>query len=364
MALLWLRHGESRYALLAGVLSAMALWVKQSALVLLPALAVVPLLRLLPAKGLTMPTWGQIRREARLVLLALGAATLLAGPWYLRSYLLGGIGNVIPAPGAFDALSVDRSLNALIAFWTRRSEWGLVLAVFALLGITLALLALLWPQRIIPRAPAADTRRILLLFAAFVVPNHLAWWWQFTYQTRYLLVSLPMYVALAGFAVDWLWRQSEQRLPAIKRIPVWTVLPLAAALLYFGAENRLGAVYYLITDPLQSDSAKLTRLSSEAWPTAEYIRSNLPPGTSIYAMDGALAYWLYDYDFQQGYPSTLATLEDYDYFIVASWSDWVYTGLNNPDNEVVQALDDNTRFTEVYRSKPGGGTVIYRVTLP
>jgi hypothetical protein len=116
-----------------------------------------------------------------------------------------------------------------------------------------------------------------------------------------------------------------------------------------GTSSRMGAVYHLIIHPLQSDDAKLSRLSGESWSLAKHIRATIEPGASIYAMDGALAYWLHEYDFRQGYPMVLADLKDIDYVITADSGESVYDFYDAGNNEVLRALGDVEILPEFYR---------------
>ncbi|MBM4423117.1 MAG: hypothetical protein FJ030_06940 [Chloroflexi bacterium] len=351
MAYLWLARGEARYALLAGLLGGLALWVKHSSLVLIPALAVVPLLRLWPL------SFARARREMALGAMALSAMALAAAPWFARSYLLGA--EVFPAPSTYDALFVDHSLNALIAFWYRRGEWGVPFAATVLAGMLLWAAAFVWPRLAGLSDSEGDVRRAILLWAAFVIPYHLIWWWGFTYQARYLFISLPMYAAVAGFAVD----GAADRIPMLARTPAAATVIVAAALIGSAIRPRLGAVYYLLTDPLRSDDVKLTRLAKDSWLTAKYVREKIPPGEKLYVMDGSLAYWLYDYELTAGYPTRLNDLRGYDYYIVAPWGESVLSALGASADEINQSLDDPTLFVELYRSSDEGQT-IYAVNGP
>src|SRR6185436_10366992 len=107
---------------------------------------------------------------------------------------------VVPTPSTYDALFVNHSFEALIDFWARRAEWGLPFAIAALAGMLLWAATLIRPRLAGLDVPDADIRRTVALWAAFVIPYHLIWWWGFTYQARYLFTSLPMYAALGGFA--------------------------------------------------------------------------------------------------------------------------------------------------------------------
>ena len=338
-AFIWMQSGERRWALWAGAMAGLALWTKQSALVLLPALAVAPLLRTHSLRGL--------RLELSNGLIALSAALLLAGPWYLRNLLLTGPAGVLPAPGAYDAQFIDRSISALITFVSADAEWGPWLSASAMLGL------LLWATHFWEPAidntshHQIDRRRRAWLLAAFIIPYHLIWWRGFSYQTRYLLASAPLYAALAGHSVDWLL----MRFSALARAPRWAVLVAASVLVLSGAwaSGRLGAVYHLAVHPLQSDDGKLSRLSRDSWSLVKHIRATIEPGASIYAMDGALAYWLHAYDFRQGYPFALADLQDFDYFITAATGESVYRFYDARENEVLRALGDAETLPEIYR---------------
>jgi hypothetical protein len=321
---------------------------------LIPALAVVPLLRLrLPL------SWARARREIGPGLFSGGMLLSIAAPWYFRSYLLAGPGGVVPAPSTYDALFVNRSLSALIDFWARRADWGWPFALLTIFGGALWLISFGWPRVAGQAESGADARRIILLWAAFVVPYHLIWWWQFTYQSRYLLTSLPMYAALAGFAVDWL----ATRVTVLRRVPAWAAVAVSAALVIGGVSSRVGAVYYLVTDPLQSDDVKLTRRATDSWLLAKYVRENAAPGSKLYVMDGSLAYWLYDYELRVGYPTALDELRGYDYYVVAPWGESVLSALGQSAQEIDPALSNPVLFTELYRSSENG-QVMYSINFP
>lgn len=320
-ALRWLHSGARADALGAGICAGLGILTKHSALVLLPAVAVVPLLR------------NRSRTDFENAALALLAAFALAGPWYARNLLLAGWGGVLPAPGAYDAQALDTSVATLLTFWSDRAEWGAPFSVAAASGLLLAAAQLLHP-RLNPAVPNARQR--IWLFAAFIVPYQLLWWQGFSYQTRYLLASAPMFAAIGGYGVDWLL----QRLPALARLPQPAVLGLAAGLLALGAYGRLGAVYHLALHPLQSDADKLARLSPGLWPLAQRMRATLPAGSRLYTMEGALAYWLPEYPYQYGFPVALADLRGFDYLVVSPIGESVYAFGGTLNNEVLSALGD------------------------
>jgi Dolichyl-phosphate-mannose-protein mannosyltransferase len=339
MAHLWLKRGDTRYAVLGALFGALSIWVKHSSLSIVPALGVVPLLRL---------TWPlslrNLRREFGLGLLVLAVIGLIVGPWFFRSYLLTGAGGVFPAPSTFDATQVDHSWGALLAFWGRRDQWGWPLALGALAGLLLLIVAFFKPVRS-GFADESLTRKTILMWAAFVVPYHFIWWWGFSYQdSRYLFASWPMYVLLAGLAFEWLF----SRLPIVSRVPWWATAAVCTALVGYSFIPRMGAVYYLVSDPQQTDDTKLMRRAPDTWPMAKYIRENLPAGSTIYSMDGSLAYWLGDYTLDVGFPTRRDDLRGYDYYIVASWGSGVLSAIGANGDALMADLQDPALFTKLY----------------
>ena len=346
-AFLWMEGGNKRSAILTGAMIGLALWTKQSAMVLLPVIGIVPLLRGWPRHNFHAETINGA--------LALTATLLVAGPWYIRTLILAGSGDVLPMPGAYDAQFIDPSLRSLLTFVVDAREWGIIFGSTALVGITLWICNLL-EIKVHVRGPVLR-RWSALLFAAFVLPYHLIWWQGFSYQTRYLLASAPLYAVLAGYGSDWI----VQRLTILLRLSRWAIVLVASALVFLGSYKRIGAVYHLAMHPLQSDDAKLTRISPEAWSLVKHIRATIKPGSRLYVMDGTLAYWLDEYELLQGYPTYLDDLQGNDYFVTAPAGKSVYRFYGTTDNEVLRALGENSILPEVYRHNEE--ISIYKVIL-
>lgn len=335
LAFLWVDRGHFRAAILTGAMAGLALLTKQSALVLIFVLPVVPLLRGWPRRN--------FRAETIRGLAALATTLLIAGPWYLRNLVLAGSQGVLPAPGAYDAQFIDDSIQSLLTFIGDAGEWGLWFSAPALIGVAL------WIGVMFGMGPSKQklmlSRRSALLLAAFILPYHVIWWQGFSYQTRYLLASAPLYAILAGHGAEWIIK----RIPMVSQISRWPIIMLASTLVFLGSYKRIGAVYHLFLHPLQNDDAKLTRLSPDSWALVKHIRATIEPGSWLYVMDGTLAYWLHEYELRQGYPTYLADLDGYDYFVTAPASRSVYSFYGTTENEVVQSLGDQSFLPEVYR---------------
>jgi 4-amino-4-deoxy-L-arabinose transferase-like glycosyltransferase len=334
-AFLWMESGERRTSVLTGAMAGLALWTKQSALVLILIPAVVPMLRGWPRRNVKSETFN--------MLAALGTMTLFAGPWYLRNLIFAGPGQLLPTPGAYDAQFIDRSLQSLLTFAGDIGEWGPWFSCTAIIGI------LLWLVSLIRLRPHENKPvlggKLAILLAAFILPYHLIWWQGFSYQTRYLLASAPMYATLAGCGADWM----IQKLPIVSRMSRWAIIMLVSILVFLGSYKRMGAVYHLVIHPFQTDDAKLTRLVPEEWTLVKHIRETIEPGSHILVMDGTLAYWLHEYQLHQGYPTYLNDLQGYDYFVTSAAGGDVYRFYGTNKNEVMQNLGEQEILPEVYR---------------
>ena len=327
-AFIWMQTGGQRWALIAGIMAGLALWTKQSALVLLPALGIVPLLRI--------RTGSSAMTETRNSLTVFGSVLLIAGPWYLRSLIIAGPGAVIPAPGAYDAQYINNSVYQLATFISSTEEWGIWLGTSIVFGLTLCSIHFWKPEVDNVSHKSIERMSRSWLLAAFVIPYHIIWWQNFSYDTRYLLSSMPIYAAIAGHGIDW----ALNRIPYTFSRQTLITIVLAIALVLSGSVGRLGAVYNLMIHPLQTDDEKLERLSAESWALVKHIRSIIQPGSKIYAMDGALAYWLHDYEFKQGYPFVLNDLLGHEYLVTSPTADLVYEFYDITNNEVVRSLGD------------------------
>ena len=369
----WWRSGRRRDALLTGLLAGVALFTKQSALMALAGLIVVPLLRLLTVQA--------ERREALFGLAAMLLPPLaIAAPWYARNALLGGWGNIIPIAGQYHLLSASPDVRGLLPPLMWPGAFGLPLAVICsagwLVGIAWAVRQGWQALRSAFRLPLSlcegegkEARffPIDLILSFAVLPYWLAWWWRFSFDPRFLLLVLPPIAVwsarLLGAAVDWVTRHIRLPQRLWRLGGAW----LLAALLLWGARERLGGVYRAVAQPFASDEEKLLAVKGTMYRLVLYARQNLNPQRDrLYLMDERLAYYLSDFEVRVGYPLTLSDLEGYDYLFHSSSLYAVYGDgrLGWEDSEFYQHAFDPAVFEPVYEVEGVHVMRILRTSLP
>jgi hypothetical protein len=192
------------------------------------------------------------------------------------------------------------------------------------------------------------------------LPYWLAWWTRFSFDTRFLLLILPVMALWTARPLAWAsgWIGERVRLPRA----VWRVVGagLLAALMAWGARDRLGGVYRAVFYPFDSDVERLRHAKGSMVDVVLYIRANLDPETDrLMLMDGRMAYYLPEYDTTVMYPLRLADLEGYDYLVHSSS---IYSVYNNrlgwADSEFYRYVWDTRVFEPVYES---GGVHVMRI---
>lgn len=409
-ALRWWGTARPRDALLAGILSGIALLTKQSALLWLAGLAALPGLRLIarkralpPLPGATSGRWerGLAGEGLRAWAAFLLPPLLIAGPWYARNALLGA--DVLPIAGLYHLLAPGAGLLGLVppladprgfAGWLLTPVYavgwvvGLVSAAGQLLHVFRAGLPSpkaraasrisapstpFRPAGTFPLPggrPSAPPRRDAgtgdggcpeLLAALFVIPYWLAWWTTFSFDSRFLLLILPLMALWSVRPLLWLAGTVGGRARLPRR--AWQALggALLLGLLLWGARERLGGVYWAVTRPSAPPAERLARAKPELADLVGYAHAHLDPATDrLYLMDERLVYYLDGFDVAVGYPQTLAELEGYDYLFHSSGLYAVYGDgrLGWEDSEFYRHAFDPALFEPVYES---GGVHIMRV---
>ncbi len=339
----WLAGRQLRWAALAGVCAGLALWTKQAGFAMLPSLGLVF------AWGMAGDWFGGKRestaRAARDGLIALAAAFIVGGLWYLRNVYYDGWGSAIPDPGAFYTQQADRSLTMLIPFVGQFRAFGIFASPLYIIGLTWGLAKIkqaAWP----------------LIWG---LPYTLLWWWLYSYDPRFLLTVLPFYAALAGGMIGWV---VETRIQTISKMARWTVIGLIV--LGAGASavgSQLGGLRQWVVAPTATYAERLTRAKGDMYPTVEFIRDRLPPAARIVSIDGRYRYYLIDRSIDVFYPGKYSDLAKYDYFVLGSWWHDTYVGFGLGDSDVVSAIDDPTKLERIYFG-PTNSMAVYRVVKP
>jgi hypothetical protein len=355
-ALRWWDDPRPRHALTAGLLMAVALLTKQSALTWAASLA-----------ALVVLAWVGCREVGpRKALTALAAMLLpslvLAGPWYVRNVILAGsnLAAAIPVAGAYHILGPGAGWHGAIPPLADLATFGPPLDIFYGLGWLLGVIFAVrqgWRALIGPADATAED----LLPGLIAVPYWLVWWARYSFDVRFLLLILPLMAIWAARPLDRL----------IDGIAEWVRLPRAAwlaigvavlaGLFVWGTRQRLGGVYYAITRPGDSDQERLARAKGPLADLAAYAHDNLDPDTdTLCLMDERLVYFLPDFQTRIGYPATLADLEGCDYLFHASAIHALYGDgrLGWQDREFYRYAFDERVFETVYES---GGVHVMRI---
>ncbi len=359
----WWHSGADRDAWLAGILLGIAVLTKQSALTAVPSLALVPPIWLLSTRYQRVS--GRLRRAGRGLIGFLLPALALALPWYIRNGMIGGLRNIVPIAGEYHLLEPSVGVMGLLPplAWPRDFGGGLALIYTGgwLIGFGLAARsgwALL-------RRPDGSFPGDLLL-AAMAVPYWLAWWARFSFDPRFLVVILPILAIWAARPVAWV----------LDRLSRWTLLPriawrlgvgaLLGLLVLWGARDRIGAVYYALSQPLLPEEQRIRQVKGGVYDLALYIRSNMDPQRDrIMVMDGRLAYYLTDFNITVRYPLNLADLEGFDYLVHSSSVAAIYNDrLSWQDSEFYRHIWDAQIFETVHEQQGVHIMRILRTTLP
>lgn len=340
----WVTMRNLAYAALAGAMVGFALWTKQAAFALAPSVALVWLWAALA--DIRSGNAGWLRRALAGAAAFAVPAVAIGLPWYLRNLWLGA--DSIAPSVSLTELAATRHEGWLV--WLPFFEWledfGWWLAPVFVVGLAFAIWNLI--------KPLTAARSDWALTFAFFLPYFLIWRALYTIDSRYLLTVLPLYALMGAAVIAFLFDKLSWRPPAA------AVAVLMGALWFGGVRAELGAVYQAVTQPFATYDERLLRSKADVYSVVLYIRQNIPPDSRLLVQDARLPYYLPEYTVTTGYPTTVAALKDYDYFIFAAWSNKVYPRIGAADNELMKSLDDPARFEYLFQGSNGMQTV-YRV---
>jgi 4-amino-4-deoxy-L-arabinose transferase-like glycosyltransferase len=345
----WQRKTPSRAAW-AGLWLGLALWTKQSALLHLGGAGLFVGLSIVEGRGWReRGRWLAILRDG---LLMLGAALLVAGPWYARNYALGGLANVVWSPGTYATGRADPRLGNLIPFPAHPDWFGVALSFVYAAGVLVMLSVALG----VFRRPQGETWGTRLL-ACLTLPHMLVWWQRYSYNPRHLLPLLPLAAVMATYAL----RLALGSVEARGRLAAGAALLLAAGLVWpAGLRYYVFAPYRLLQGAGGDVEARRMEALGDSYRLVHVIQREVPPGSGVYTMDGRMSFYLSGYRVASGsYPGQWEELAGYDYLVSAPWGPDLYRALGQEDSPVFAALSGGDPHLEIVSR--AGGFALYRI---
>lgn len=308
----WERDQRWQDAMLTGIMAGLAMWTKNSALILLPVLGLWSMYQV----------WRQ-RRLPNLRHVALFTVALLfvGGTWYIRILLV--VGVIVPPTGWTD--KAIHTVSTLLPYLTDRPHFpiGIVL--------TVGLLFMLW--RLISSRAQEYAAALLLIF---YVPFFAAWWLFASYDVRFLFGVLPIAAVMGAYAVAtllrWLnrftWFSSFHQHPAGRAVIVVGLLALASLPMFTAVDFKTE----LIRQPFPSDEEKHRITYGARYDMAQWINANVPRGSVIWSQDLLLPFLVDDRRVVGGgWPTSPEQFAGYDYWLLSpsdvlpAWFDDAFT---------------------------------------
>jgi hypothetical protein len=251
------RSGDARDALLLGIMAGLSAWTKNSALPLVGSLAVWLITWQRSSHAVDASIAPTKPPQRALVRIALAGMAVTAGPWYLRNLLL--FGHVVPRTVWTE--QAERTLTNLVPFLTHPDHFSAPGIVFTL-GIALAVYEA-WRGG----DQAREGARLLLIAA---LPLAAAWWWMASYDTRFLLVILPIFAVMGGRLLVRAW----QRIGSPRRVAYQVAL--LAVIVALALPSARKAVIFkgdMARDPFMGD-VKRHRISvGPVYDVARYLNA-------------------------------------------------------------------------------------------
>lgn len=333
----WRERQTAARAAWAGLWLGLALWTKQSALLHLAGAGLFVGLSLLEGGGWReRARWLTLARDG---LVMLAVASLVAGLWYGRTYVLRGWSDVIPSPGNYATDRANPTLRNLLPFRLHPDQFGMALSYVYVAGVVIALAAALGVLRR-PRDEAWGGR----LLACLTLPHMLVWWQRYSYNPRHLLPIVPLLAVMAGYALRLLLGGLGSRW----RLATGAALVLVAGLAW---PARLvvytSAPYHMLLDPIGDVEARRYEALGEMYEMVNIIRREVPPGARIYTMEGRISFYLSGYDVRSGYPKKWRRLAEYDYLVATARGPDLYEAIGHGDSQVLAALASGDPRLEV-----------------
>jgi hypothetical protein len=271
----WWTANDRRALAAAGAAAGLALWTKNSAVLLLPSLAWLIVWRALAHVD------GRARRPADALRdSAAAAAPVLvgAGAWYLRNWIVFGV--LIPPTAYVDR--AQHSLSTLGVMLRPDQHFGISGWIFtAAVAYGLSMLRS-------GRPGAADGWHVLL---AFVLPFLAAWWWLASYDARFLMVIVPALGAMGALMLLDAAAMIRRAPPTLQRA-AWAAATIAVlAATAMAARKTIEHKAALAMNPFPGDVERHRIRLGSLYDLAMAINA-LPPGARVGGVPRIIGYHL------------------------------------------------------------------------
>lgn len=223
------QSGHFRDALLAGMHLGMATWVKNAGLVLFPILTLWFFLGIRQGK-VKLRHWG----------ILVSAALFSGSIWYVWTFIQAGV--IVPKTAWTD--EAQHSLSTLMAFiW----QWG----NYSFVGwlIVLGMVSVLWRSFKNGFNKPGD-----LLLLIIVIPYWLVWWWFVSYDSRFILLFLPITCIFGAFIIE----SAASAFQLNHRKAMAAILLMCAA--FWATRGVFISIQYkeeILADPIRSHEEKI-----------------------------------------------------------------------------------------------------------
>lgn len=308
--------------ILTGIFTGLAIWTKQSTLLLL----------------ISFPLAALLLRKTKLLLKLVPvfmAAFLTGGFWYIRNFWL--THEFFPAASDFWALA-GRNIRNLSPFLNFTGDFGYWLSPLFASSFLLTVLRV--------------KRKEFLYLLSFVLPYFLIWWYFYSYETRFLLTILPIFTVFAAVFIDEVWYLFKKDLFLPKVAGLILILGVSASTLYAS----------LSFDLIKKRNLNLEQKREEqlgpAYSSFKFLMDmEKNKNLSVVTSDSRLLYFLDKSTVSQTIPRNLTELKRYNYFLLSPWAEIISQreGWSFKKSEAGEKLNE---FKKVFES---GDYAVYKI---
>lgn len=397
--------GNKNFSFVTGLMLGFSAWTKNSGLTLFLSFPLYSFMRFFLS-----PKKKNILKEEIIDLLKIYfVAFLIAGPWYIRNYLLYKF-IFPPIYGAF--YNLDRSiLNLFLPFLknpysfnqmlgliytagflfyffsflkTKREELSFKSFYFFIIGLAGILLILIFNIFTSKPFTRKDIYTIFvclifiliyifylkskirnlfinkknILYLSFISPLYLIWWYFYSYDTRFILALTPIFAVFAAVFIlkvyDNFFKKEYFIIPA-------TLLFLGIIFLENPFLRQIRSVYKkILTLRKVNDDERVIEKIGDSYKVSLYVKKLIKKDKSIrvFSLDNRWISWLGDKHVSEGYPTRLRDLKGYHYFLLTPWAKREYDFENKWDNQIISNLNNKKLFKKEYQE---GEFILYKI---